>query len=1184
MKQKLKLLPALIALLAGMPLAAQESETPIITFKTTLYENAGAENAFHFYIGAKTKTYVDVDFGFGPIETEVDVANFSSTEGGIVGTTVTGSVGPDGTVKVYGDPLMIDYLDLEGVYITDLDISALTNLEILNLDHNELKALDLTPQTKLQALYISDNPFGTTPLIVGANKPDLTILEMNILGAVDPDFEISGYPSLLSFSCYSTPSIKKVTPAACPDLIQLSIDATSVSTVDVSQNPKLRILNVGETPINNIDVTNNPALTELYCQHAGNSWTQYKINALNLSKNPNLTRLMCQGNNLNEIDLSNNPNLVSLYVNGNNLTSIDISKNPYLADVNVSNNYMDFNTIPVPRETFTEYTYYQHDFPVDRSYAVGTTLDFASRVVRPDSETWYALFSRKYSSAGIPEDTELDPEEYFSVEEGKVTLLKEVPDSVYLAFANSLYPEYDLHTSLFMIKSEAEFGKDNVAVSMRPRPATKTITLSVGMQGATPENPKKFSVDFGDGKPVEFTTTTSGLPAEANATAAKAGNIIIIYTPEGEEMSALAMDNMGLITLDVTAAHCLTDLSVTNCNLPQIDLSWNRCLTNLDLSGNSLTTLALEGVYESYSKTMIQSIKASNNKLTALTPGLRPATYVDLSNNQFETINLEKAAELQYLDLSGNVLTEINLQDLESIKTLNLSNNNLAEIVVQDYVTPDLLDLSLNRFPLSTLPASTGAKTYVYAPQKQWTLPEEAPTANLRKQLLDDKTEFAWFKADGTPIEGDGIKQNAPGIFQLLDTSLGKIYCTFTNPAFPDLTGENVYRTTDVEVAEMPTNVVFSMKTLQSGTGSFGLTATEDNQSLYIDWAGNGALEQYVIGKKLQTFEIQTVADADVKIYTYQPDSHITVFSLAAGPLEYFDASKLTELIHFTVSGSNLPADKMTLPPSDLKELVIIGSQLDSTEPLKNYPNAKMVNLSENNLTELDLSYFPKATFVYAPHNKISSVKFENPALISLAIEFNEIENIDFTGAPALQQLWISYNKLHSLDISMLPVLNWLIIENNYFDFNTLPESRETFKRYSYNPQYPIEATVTDDHIVDLSGYGATTFRWFIDTPYYDTDGGLVGEELYVNDEYTLENGVTTFLKNFTHIMCVMNNPKFPALNLYTNFIDVRVETSISEVESPESAPRGVYDLQGRPVQNPGRGLYIVNGRLEMLR
>ena len=42
----------------------------------------------------------------------------------------------------------------------------------------------------------------------------------------------------------------------------------------------------------------------------------------------------------------------------------------------------------------------------------------------------------------------------------------------------------------------------------------------------------------------------------------------------------------------------------------------------------------------------------------------------------------------------------------------------------------------------------------------------------------------------------------------------------------------------------------------------------------------------------------------------------------------------------------------------------------------------------------------------------------------------------------------------------------------------------------------------------------------------------------------------------------------------YTN-----AETSISEVKGESGKVKGIYDLQGRKVENPSTGIYIVDGK-----
>ncbi len=56
---------------------ASEEETPIITFKTNIYELNGDANHFGITLGATENTFLDIDMGFGTEEHEVGVAVFN---------------------------------------------------------------------------------------------------------------------------------------------------------------------------------------------------------------------------------------------------------------------------------------------------------------------------------------------------------------------------------------------------------------------------------------------------------------------------------------------------------------------------------------------------------------------------------------------------------------------------------------------------------------------------------------------------------------------------------------------------------------------------------------------------------------------------------------------------------------------------------------------------------------------------------------------------------------------------------------------------------------------------------------------------------------------------------------------------------------------------------------------------
>ncbi|MDE7180696.1 MAG: hypothetical protein K2N88_05810, partial [Muribaculaceae bacterium] len=416
--------------------------------------------------------------------------------------------------------------------------------------------------------------------------------------------------------------------------------------------------------------------------------------------------------------------------------------------------------------------------------------------------------------------------------------------------------------------------------------------------------------------------------------------------------------------------------------------------------------------------------------------------YADVSNNQLASINLLKASDMKELNLSHNLIEEVDLRDLEAIEYLDLSDNSLSSILILEYLPLKKLDISDNRFPLSTLPTE-GAETLVYAPQKPWILPSKAPVADLSMQIVPmviDPTVFKWYKADGTPVAEDAIVETSTGLFRFDDVTLGEVYCEFSNSLFPALTGEYAYRTTNIEVAPMPTEVVTTFKPLLNGTGEIVLVGKNEDASIYVDWEGNGNIRQYIAGTTPTIFQVPVKKNVEVNFYAYDQNCGLTVMTIGAGPLEYIDASPLTELKAFSVLGSQLTSDRITLPASEnLEEITITNANLTSYDLLNDYKNLQMIKLTNNHLTEFNSSNWDKLQVLYLDGNVIENVDLSNPLLWELGLTSNRLTEIDLLDLPALQQVWLSGNQLTDIDVEGIRNLRLLDIAGNNFNFNTLP-------------------------------------------------------------------------------------------------------------------------------------------------
>ena len=1168
---------------------AQIADEPIITFKTNIYDSFGEANQFSLVIGSVSENqYVDIDCGFGKIEYEVQPAYMDSLNQ-MGGTLISCQVSKEGIVKIYGDPKQIDYFNASGCYISSIEFNNCNNLVILDLTHNELKGLDLSNLSNLQAIYVSDNTFSAeSPLKIGKNKPNLTILEMNTIEHLDPEFNISDYPNLMSFDGYHNKGLKSIDPSGCPNLMRLTVDVTDIESVDVSKNPYLTILNVSNTKVTSLDLSKNPYLLELYCDHYGSYNYEHKISELDISNNTKLKYLFCAGNKLTNLDISKCPELITVAANNNYLTSFDVSKNPNLYIVEIHNNCLDFATLPLDPGTWNTYYYGQRDFPAEKSYKVGSTFDYSARVLREGTITDAALYSiSEESGSGSP----VDPS-YYSYENGVMTINQIPEDSVYIAFANSMFPDAILKTEKFKIKSAEEFG-DSINVASFSLGDVKNLSMGIGILGATPENPIEFYVNIGYNPTQKFIATTSGVPSTPNVVYSVNGyETVKVYLKDGDELTAVDVKNIPMYAADVTPSASLQYLNIVNAGIYTIDLTWNRCLRTLNLSGNNLSTLSLAGSNGNYSKNALSEINLSNNMISDLTfNDMRAVRNINLANNQLSTLDLSFGDYVESIDISGNLFSEINLGYCVNLKSFKASNNKLSSIIMPSENVLEYFACDNNNFTLASLPlrGNIAEDSFIYAPQSDYEIATKGPCTDLSSQnsIGGNNTVYTWKKADGT-ILTEGVDYTITnGLTRFVNTEVGNIYCEMTNATFPAFTGENVYKTTPILAAGMPSNEIASFHTINEGDSvSLSLAAAKYGTAIYFDWTGDNNVTQYVLGDTYRIFNAVTKGDKDVKVYTYEPTEDITVFSMTGAKLSSFDGSKLTKAINVSVCNAGL--SEITLPQSTaFKELDLEGNNFTKFD-LSKYPYLTLVSLSNNKLSSIDFSKNANIQVASAAYNQLTDVKLNNNNnMWALYLDNNNLTGIDLAGAPNITQLSLSNNDLESINVDVLSKLRVLVINNNKLNFKTLPVNKPTYSVYYYHNQDNIDAVAVDG-VVDLSDQllvdtTKTVYRWFIDVPVLNDLGQLEGEELYIDTEYTLVNGVTTFLKSFENVMCVMTNAALPNVFICTNLMDVTaagIENITTDNNSSTVAIKDRNIIVNASVENAQVDLVAINGAI----
>ena len=1164
---------------------AQEEE-PIITLYTNLYKTSGSSNSCTIFIGGiKDKDYIDIDYGLGTVEQEVVPATLDPETGTWSGTSITLSVTSADVIKIYGDAENIAILNLDGCYIRQTDLSKLTNLEILYMNHNELESLDLSNIHKLKYVELSDNPMNKGNLVIG-DQPDLLLLEIAQTGNLDPNFKMSNYPKLKVFTCWGNPGITSLDPSQCPDLIQLSLDGTSVETLDVSHNTNLQILNISDTRIKNIDLSNNIYLLEYYCKHeSGSVNTDIKLTDIDVTKNVNLVRLAASGNKLTSIDVSKNTYLQHLSLTNNNLKEINLDNNVNLYQVMIANNNFGFSTLPLPKDTWEEYDYYQKNIPVQKTYAEGTVIDFSDMILREGTTTTMALYQT--DETNVNPVTALDESYYsFDATTGKVTLLKATTDSVYVAFANDAFPALTLdymplRTNKFIVKTADEYGKQTKAVTFTT--SESAINFKVGVIGASATEPKTFYVDFGNGEKVACTATSEDIPATYNVSRFRLGSgEITVYMPQDEQLSALDIENINLSSIDVSTSRSMKTLRLVNTKLPSIDLGWNRSLTSLEMTGNNFGTLSLCGVNYAYQKTLLGDINLSNNNLSsvALSDNNYTLHNVDLSNNKLTEISFKDADMMETLNLSNNQLTEVNVNYCSIMTKLDISNNKVSSLVLPDACALTEFHCENNAFDFTNLPQLDGLTTFTYAPQNEVSIPQMGPGVDLSAHQVEGNTVYRWENNGATLTKGiDYTETN--GKFNFAPSLIGsQLKCYMTNDKYAGLT----LVTSTFTVAAMPTNLIGSFTTTGNNTGTLTLRSYEDNNTICIDWNGDGTdLNYYTVGTVVSTFDIETKAGANAKVYTYDTDNNLMVFNIQGIKMSDMDLSGMNELIGLTVTDAGLSS--ITWPQSnDFTELNIKGNNFTSLDLGTHSPKMAMIIAGNNKIETFDATPYNNIRVLSLYGNGLKSITLNNADLFQLDLGKNQLTSIDLSKVPSMNTLALTENQLETIDVSGLNGLAALYLDRNKFKFSTLPIDKG-YSKYTYANQADIEVSEVDGK-VDLSSEAIvngkeTVYRWFVGEPTVTKEGTLSGEELILDDEYSVVNGVTLFHIALNGLKCAMTNENFPNAVLYSSFVNV-TKTGINGVTDDNESNISVEGntITAHASNNTDVRLYDINGML----
>lgn len=368
---------------------------------------------------------------------------------------------------------------------------------------------------------------------------------------------------------------------------------------------------------------------------------------------------------------------------------------------------------------------------------------------------------------------------------------------------------------------------------------TRTLTIGLGVEGTV-------QIDWGNGEKV----TSENIPVydgwnQVNVYGTVSGDgKVKIY---GDNIvyfeCSSRVDGAQVLSLDVTKATALKDLTANTNKLTAIDLTKNTELEKLTISNNQLTSIDISKC------TKLTTLDIKNNLLTAIditkNQALQNLTIsenkfageLDLSTNpalrNVYALNMElnsvkignNTASAPRFSLNNNKLTNIDASGINDAKnaTLFLIGNQLTEIKLPSAQMKSL-NITKNNFTLATLPAPSVAKFFTYAPQNDYVIAESykvGDVLDLSSQTSATlNTQFAVYKSDKTALTEGTDYTVADGKITFL-TAQEAVYVTMSSALYSKFTGTSIYKTTVTKV--------------EGSTGINAVTA----QSVKVSTAGN---------------------------------------------------------------------------------------------------------------------------------------------------------------------------------------------------------------------------------------------------------------------------------------------------------------------------------------------------------
>ncbi|WP_299108841.1 T9SS type A sorting domain-containing protein [uncultured Tenacibaculum sp.] len=735
-------------------------------------------------------------------------------------------------------------------------------------------------------------------------------------------------------------------------------NTTANLNLDLTSNTKLDEIRCNDLDIESIDITGLTLLKEIYLYECD-------LNTIDISTNVALDDVVLSENNLTSLDVSNNVLLKDLQFHENNIANIDISNLTVLESFKPSHNAITNLNL-------------ENNLAL-KSLSIGRNpIDELDISMLTDLETLFA-YELNISSLDISNNTKLNDIScygntnltYLNLKNGNNDAFEDMdarnnsnltcievddPNAAYLSASNwekdatTNYAEYCRFTTIPDANFEAylethnEFG-GSVALGSSNSLGNGIIDDNLvptgkieNIQLLTPRN--EGIEDF------------AGIEDFKSLIRFWADNNTLTNTDldlrNNTLLESVTLENTGITSLNINGLTVLEGVEAANNSLTAIDVSTNTGLKFLNVGDNNLTSLDI-------SNNDLTSLTVTNNRLGTIDVSNQAnLTSLYCENSNITSLNIANNPLLENLECGVNPLRSLEITHLSELRYLSFSSTSISEI-----------DLS-NNVNLSTLECDSTPLTYL----------------DLVKQNTLDN-----LSCKNSLLTGLNLRSGN-------NTDLDNVDVT-GNPSL-----------TCVEVDD-PTAAALLGTWLKDATANYAeycrMTYVPDDAFetfLENNGYGNGVMDDYVYTALVEVSEGFNLHNGLVEDMTGIEDFRDMWFLGCRNNanLTSIDLSKNTKLTNVTLANNNLASldlsnnlilEKIYLDGnsnlgnvdismlSSLNTLSVSNTGINSID-ISNNPLMRLLNLNDNNFTELDISMYPSIVQLRIANNQLTSLNVAN--------------------------------------------------------------------------------------------------------------------------------------------------------------------------------------------------------------